>query len=172
MIVWLWLSVVIAVFDQLSKYYMSQILTLCEPGNCASIVLLPVFKLTLLHNEGAAFSFLSDAGGWQRWLLVSISTGVSVALVIWIARLKANERWLAVALALILGGAAGNLIDRVQLGYVIDFVVVHYESAYFPAFNLADAAISVGAAVMILDMLFFSRQSQELQDKKRDVGNG
>lgn len=160
MIVWLWLSIVIAALDQLSKYYMSQILTLCEPGNCSSLVLLPVFKLTLLHNEGAAFSFLSDAGGWQRWLLVSISAIVSVALVIWIARLRANEKWLALALALILGGAAGNLIDRIQLGYVIDFVVVHYESAYFPAFNLADSAISVGAAVMILDMLFFSRHGQ------------
>lgn len=166
MIVWLWLSVVIAVLDQLTKYYMSQILSLCEPGNCSSIVLLPVFKLTLLHNEGAAFSFLSDAGGWQRWLLVSVSTSVSAALVIWIVRLKANERWLALALALILGGAAGNLIDRIQLGYVIDFVVVHYGTAYFPAFNLADSAISVGAAVMILDMLFFSRHKEAQETKK------
>lgn len=166
MIVWLWLSVVIAVLDQLSKYYMSQILTLCEPGSCSSMVLLPVFKLTLLHNEGAAFSFLSDAGGWQRWLLVSVSTSVSAALVIWIVRLKANERWLALALALILGGAAGNLIDRIQLGYVIDFVVVHYGTAYFPAFNLADSAISVGAAVMILDMLFFSRHREAQETKK------
>jgi signal peptidase II len=157
MIVWLWLSVVIAALDQLSKYYMSQILTLCEPGHCSSMELLPVFKFTLLHNEGAAFSFLSDAGGWQRWFLVSISAIVSAVLVIWIARLKANEKWLAFALALILGGAAGNLIDRIQLGYVIDFVVVHYGNAYFPAFNVADSAISVGGALMILDMLFLSR---------------
>ncbi len=166
MIVWLWLSVVIAVLDQLSKYYMSQILTLCEPGNCSSLVLLPVFKLTLLHNEGAAFSFLSDAGGWQRWVLVAISTIVSAVLVMWIARLKANEKWLALALALILGGAAGNLIDRIQFGYVVDFVVVHYESAYFPAFNVADSAITVGAALWILDMLFFSRQNhQQVKDE-------
>jgi signal peptidase II len=157
MIVWLWLSVVIAVLDQLSKYYMSQMLTLCEPGNCSSLVLLPVFKFTLLHNEGAAFSFLSDAGGWQRWVLVAISVIVSGVLVLWITRLKANEKWLALGLALILGGAAGNLIDRIQLGYVIDFVVVHYENAYFPAFNVADSAISVGAAVWILDMFFLSR---------------
>jgi signal peptidase II len=161
MIVWLWLSVVIAVLDQLSKHYMSQILTLCEPGNCSSLVLLPVFKFTLLHNEGAAFSFFSDAGGWQRWFLVAISVIVSAVLVVWIARLKANEKWLALALALILGGAAGNLIDRIQLGYVIDFVVVHYESAYFPAFNVADSAISVGGALMILDMLFLSRPERE-----------
>ena len=161
MIVWLWLSVVIAVLDQLSKFYMSQILTLCEPGNCSSIVLLPVFKLTLLHNEGAAFSFLSDAGGWQRWVLVAISTGVSAVLVVWITRLKANEKWLALALALVLGGAAGNLIDRIQLGYVIDFVVVHYEGAYFPAFNVADSAISVGGALMVLDILFISRSGHE-----------
>jgi signal peptidase II len=161
MIIWLWLSVAIAVLDQLSKYYMSQILTLCEPGNCSSMVLLPVFKFTLLHNEGAAFSFLDDAGGWQRWFLVAVSTCVSAVLVLWMVRLRASEKWLAIALALILGGAAGNLIDRIQLGYVIDFVVLHYESAYFPAFNVADSAISVGAVLMILDMFFFSEKARE-----------
>ena len=172
MIVWLWLSVAIAVLDQISKYYMTQILVLCEPGNCTSIVLLPVFQFTLLHNEGAAFSFLSDAGGWQRWVLVFISTLASTIFAVWITRLKTNERWLALALSLILGGAVGNLIDRVQLGYVIDFVVVHYENAYFPAFNVADAAISVGAVAMILDMLFFSRNKTDLDIRNGDVGNG
>lgn len=160
MIIWLWLSVAIALIDQLSKYYMTQILTLCEPGRCTSIELLPVFKFTLLHNEGAAFSFLSDAGGWQRWFLLAISIAMSVFLVIWIARLKASEKLLAVALAIILGGAIGNLIDRMILGYVTDFIVVYYETAYFPAFNVADAAISIGAVIMILDMFLLSRSAR------------
>ncbi len=165
MIVWLRVSVVIVLLDQLSKYYISQILTLCEPGNCTSIILLPVFKLTLLHNEGAAFSFLSDAGGWQRWLLVGVSVIASGALVVWIALLNVQEKWLAIALSLILGGAVGNLIDRFHLGYVIDFCVAHYESAYFPAFNVADSAISVGAVIMILDILFLSRKYADSRDE-------
>jgi signal peptidase II len=132
---------------------MSQILTLCEPGNCVSIVILPVFKFTLLHNEGAAFSFLDDAGGWQRWFFASVSGLVSVTLVVWLTRLQRRDWLLALALAFILGGAVGNLVDRVTLGYVVDFIVVHYENSYFPAFNLADSAISLGAALMILDMI-------------------
>ena len=172
MIIWLWLSVAIAVLDQLSKYYMTAILELCEPGNCTSIELLPVFKFTLLHNEGAAFSFLSDAGGWQRWVLAIISAVVSVVLVVWITRLKANEKILVVALSLILGGAVGNLIDRVLLGYVVDFIVVHYENAYFPAFNVADSAITVGAVFMILDMLFVSHQDPDATGENGDQGNG
>jgi signal peptidase II len=172
MIVWLWLSVVIAILDQVSKYYMSQILTLCEPGNCSSLVMLPVFKFTLLHNEGAAFSFLSDAGGWQRWVLVFVSTAVSAVLIVWIARLKSDEKWLALTLSLILGGAVGNLIDRVQLGYVVDFIVVHYENSYFPAFNVADSAITVGGAFMILDILFFSRHSSAAKPGDEDVDRG
>jgi len=167
MIIWLWLSAAIVALDQLSKYYMSQILSLCEPGSCTSLILLPVFKLTLLHNEGAAFSFLSDAGGWQRWFFTAVSAIVSVVLVVWITRLKQNEKLLALALTLILGGAVGNLLDRASLGYVIDFIVVHYENHYFPAFNVADSAISIGAAVMILDMIITGRENKaEAADAK------
>lgn len=154
MLQWLWLSTLIVVLDQAAKYVISQTLTLCEPGQCASIVFLPIFEFKLLHNSGAAFSFLNDAGGWQRWMFAVISTGVSIALTIWLYQLTVKEKWLAVALALVLGGAIGNLIDRVALGYVVDFVLVHYENYYFPAFNVADSAITVGACIMILDMLF------------------
>ena len=170
--IWLWLSTAIVVLDQLSKYYMSQILSLCEPGNCTSQVILPVFKLTLLHNEGAAFSFLSDAGGWQRWFFTAVSAIVSIVLVVWITRLKRHEKLLALALALILGGAVGNLLDRASLGYVIDFIVVHYDNHYFPAFNVADSAISIGAAVMILDMIVTGRENEPESADTKVNGDG
>lgn len=157
-------SLAIIVADQALKKYMSGLLPLCEPGYCKSIEILPVFRLTLLHNEGAAFSFLSDAGGWQRWLLILISTGVSGVIGLWLYRIRHTERLLAVALALILGGAVGNLVDRVLNGYVVDFILLHYRDWYFPAFNLADAAISVGAAVMILDMIIRPKQPEAEQD--------
>ena len=153
------LSAFIIVADQVLKKYMSELLSLCQPGACESIVVLPVFKFTLLHNEGAAFSFLADAGGWQRWLLVTISTSVSGFVAVWLFRVKNQEKLLALALAFILGGAIGNGLDRALQGYVVDFIVVHYNSYYFPAFNIADAAISIGAAILILDM-FVSKPEQ------------
>jgi signal peptidase II len=152
------LTLVIVIADQWSKKYMSSLLALCEPGNCESIVFLPVFRLTLLHNEGAAFSFLDDAGGWQRWFLVSVSLLVSLFIAGWLYRIYRTEKLLAYALCIILGGAIGNLIDRTVQGYVVDFIVVHYEQWYFPAFNVADAAITVGAGLLILDMLLNSRK--------------
>lgn len=150
---WLYaLSVAIVIIDQLLKAYMSQLLPLCRPGDCQSIEILPVFQLTLLHNAGAAFSFLADAGGWQRLFLVGISTVVSVVIAVWLWRVR-EERLLGVALALILGGAVGNLIDRALAGYVVDYIVVHWNEWYFPAFNVADASITVGAGFLILDAL-------------------
>ncbi|HJN51817.1 MAG: signal peptidase II [Pseudomonadales bacterium] len=163
MLHWLWLSTLIVFLDQVTKYRISEILAVCEPGNCASIVLLPVFEFTRLHNTGAAFSFLDDAGGWQRWMFAAISTGVSTVLIVWLYRLTVQERWLAIALSVVLGGAIGNLIDRVTLGYVVDFILVHYGNYYFPAFNLADSAITIGAGIMILDMLF-SKPSQATEN--------
>ncbi|MEX2365375.1 MAG: signal peptidase II [Pseudohongiellaceae bacterium] len=151
------LSLAVIVLDQVLKKYMSAILPLCEPGYCRSIEILPVFQFTLLHNTGAAFSFLSDAGGWQRWFLGTVSIVVSLVIAIWLFRIRLSDKLLALALALILGGAVGNLIDRLINGYVVDFIVVHYKQWYFPAFNVADAAISVGAALLILDMLLKSR---------------
>lgn len=151
------ISVALLLLDQASKKFMSSILPLCQPGYCKSVEILPVFKLTLVHNEGAAFSFLSDAGGWQRWFLVSVSSLVSAFLVVWLYRISRQEKLLALALACILGGALGNLVDRVLQGYVVDFIVVYYEQYYFPAFNVADSAISIGAALLIIDMFYKPR---------------
>ena len=147
---WRWYALAIAVIalDQISKHWVSAALTYGEP-----VVFTPFFNFPLLHNPGAAFSFLSDAGGWQRWFFTVVAAVVSVVLVIWLARVS-EKRYEALALALILGGAIGNLYDRVVLGYVVDFVVVHYQDYYWPAFNIADSAITVGAALLILDMLF------------------
>jgi len=115
-------------------------------------VLLPVLQVAVLYNEGAAFSFLSDAGGWQRWFLLTLSSVVSVGIWYWLRSLDQALVWLRAGLTLVLAGAIGNLIDRASLGYVIDFVVVHWDDAYFPAFNVADAAISIGAICLIIDM--------------------
>lgn len=145
-------ALIIVVLDQWSKRYMSELLDLCRPGLCETIEILPVFKLILLHNSGAAFSFLDDAGGWQRWFLVTVSTVVSAIIGVWLFRIRSTEKLLAFALCLILGGAVGNLIDRVAAGFVVDFLLVHWDEHYFPAFNVADAAISVGAGCLILDM--------------------
>ena len=145
-------TLAIVVLDQWSKRYMSEWLDLCRPGMCETIEVLPVFKLILLHNSGAAFSFLADEGGWQRWLLVTISTVVSGVIGVWLFRVRATEKLLAFALCLILGGAVGNLIDRAAAGFVVDFLLVHWDEHYFPAFNVADSAISVGAGFLILDM--------------------
>jgi signal peptidase II len=104
-----------------------------------------------VHNTGAAFSFLSDAGGWQRWLFAGLAVGMSVVISVWLTRLKENETLIAVALSLILGGAIGNLIDRLAYGYVIDFLDVYYETWHWPAFNIADSAITVGVVLMLID---------------------
>jgi len=151
------ISGAVVLLDQAVKAYMSWLLPLCQPGRCPSIEVLPVFKLTLLHNSGAAFSFLHDAGGWQRWLLVFVSTTVSAVVAIWLVRVSRTERLLSLALALILGGALGNLVDRAITGYVVDFLVVHYKEWYFPAFNVADSSISIGAALLLLEMFLKSR---------------
>lgn len=145
-LVWLVLSLAILILDQYSKYLADEFLSYGQP-----VALLPVFDLTLVYNRGAAFSFLADAGGWQRWFFSVLAAVVSLVLVIWLKRLKREETLLAVALAMILGGALGNLYDRVTLGYVIDFISVHYQAHYFPAFNVADSAISVGAVLLIFD---------------------
>lgn len=147
---WRWyaIALIVIILDQISKYWVSATLTYGDP-----VVFTSFFNFTLLHNTGAAFSFLSEAGGWQRWFFTAVAAGVSVVLVIWLARV-AEKRYEALGLALILGGAIGNLYDRVVLGHVVDFIVVHYQDYYWPAFNIADSAITVGAALLILDMLF------------------
>ena len=157
------ISFTFVLLDQASKFYMSSILPLCQPGYCRSIEILPVFKFTLLHNEGAAFSFLSDAGGWQRYFLVTVSSVVSVFIAVWMYRIYQQEKLLALALSFILGGAIGNLIDRAVQGYVVDFIVVYYDPYYFPAFNIADSAISIGACLLILDMFYKPGESKVVQ---------
>lgn len=154
---WLWLSLLVFVLDQASKLYFEGALQLYE-----QIVIIPdLFSWTLAYNTGAAFSFLADESGWQRWFFALIAVGVSAVLVIWLKRLRADETWLAVALALVLGGAVGNLFDRVAYGHVIDFILVHWQDRwFFPAFNLADSAITVGAIMLALDM-FISKKSGE-----------
>lgn len=146
---WRWyaLALFIVVADQLTKFYIQSSFVLYERMN-----LTPFLDFTLVYNEGAAWSFLSDAGGWQRWLFTALASVISLVLVVWIHRLEQKQMYLKIALALILGGAIGNLVDRVLLGKVVDFVLVYYQNWFFPAFNLADSAITVGAGFMILDM--------------------
>ncbi|MCK5191485.1 MAG: signal peptidase II [Methylococcales bacterium] len=146
MLKWLWLSVIALILDQWSKIAVDSSMRLYE-----SIALFPGFNLTYVHNTGAAFSLLSEAGGWQRWFFAILAFVISVVLTIWLYRLKNHETLLAVALALVLGGAIGNLIDRLAYGYVIDFLDVYYQSWHWPAFNIADSAISVGVFLMLLE---------------------
>jgi len=148
---WLTLSFVIIILDQLTKLYVAQELMLHQP-----IHIVPGFNLTLMHNTGAAFSFLSQAGGWQRWFFIGLTTVISIAIIIWMYGLPANRRCLLFALACILGGALGNLWDRITLGYVIDFIEVYYKDMYWPAFNIADSAISMGAVMLIIDAFWFN----------------
>ena len=114
--------------------------------------------MTLAHNYGAAFSFLSDAGGWQRWFFTVLASAVSLALLVWLLRLPREEWLTGLGLSLILGGAIGNLIDRIQLGYVVDFVDVHYKGWHYPAFNVADSAITCGVILLLLDVVLISKK--------------
>jgi signal peptidase II len=146
---WCWgLSGLIVGLDQLTKFLAERLLVMHQP-----VPVLPSFNLMLTYNPGAAFSFLAGAGGWQRWFFLSLGTAISIALVVWLTRLRPEEKRLGLALALILGGAIGNLIDRAWLGQVIDFIQLYYDRWYWPTFNIADSAISIGAALLVLDSL-------------------
>lgn len=149
MLKWLWLSLVVVGLDQVSKLWVVSNFRLYE-----SISLLPSLNLTYVQNTGAAFSFLSTAGGWQRWFFVGIALVATIVLTIWLARLKSNERWMAATLSLILGGAIGNLYDRIAYAYVIDFIDVYYETWHWPVFNVADSAISIGVVMMLVDIVW------------------
>ena len=153
------MSLAIVLLDQITKQVMDGWLGLCQPYACDRQHLLPFFQLVVLYNEGAAFSFLADAGGWQRWVLSGVSLIVSIGICIWLLRLTSEQRILRWSLALILGGALGNLIDRALFGHVIDFLVLYYDPYYFPAFNVADAAISLGACGLLLDM-FLTKETK------------
>ncbi|HHJ15925.1 MAG TPA: lipoprotein signal peptidase [Gammaproteobacteria bacterium] len=151
---WLGISTLVVILDQLTKYLANTRLVYADP-----LALFPSFNLTLLYNRGAAFSFLSDAAGWQRWFFVTVSLLASIFLVLWLRKLKPEQKLLALALALVLGGALGNLIDRLWLGHVVDFIQVYYKTFYWPAFNIADSAITVGAGLLIWDALFGRREA-------------
>lgn len=144
---WLWLALLVILVDQGTKALASSLLTYGQP-----LPVMPLFNLTLLHNTGAAFSFLAGESGWQRWVFVALAIVVSAVLIRWLATLKRQETWMAVAIALILGGALGNVYDRIVHGYVVDFIHVYWGNHHFPAFNLADSAITVGAVMMVIDM--------------------
>jgi signal peptidase II len=153
---WLPLAAAIIVADQLIKAWMVQHFAPFE-----RVHVLRVLDIILTYNTGAAFSFLSDASGWQRWLFVLLALGVSAALIVWMRRLRAAvHALLACGLALIVGGALGNMIDRLTLGRVVDFVHVHWGHHYFPAFNVADSAITVGAVALLLDAWLETRAAR------------
>ena len=154
-IVYFSIAIVTIVIDQITKWIASTNLAMHDP-----VPVMPSFNFTLMHNYGAAFSFLSDAGGWQRWFFTIVAAVISVVLVVWIIRLKAYEKWLGIGLSLVLGGAIGNLIDRVSYGYVVDFIQWYYDRFYWPAFNIADSAIFVGTAILLLST-FFTKDEQE-----------
>lgn len=155
--VWPWMLPVLAIIglDQFTKTLATQLLSYGE-----AVAVNPYLNWTLLYNRGAAFSFLSDADGWQRWFFIGVSTVVSIVIVTWMVRLPRSAAWQQLSLALILAGAIGNLLDRLFLGHVVDFIQVHYNHYYWPAFNIADSAITLGAIGMIVDAVFFSRQSR------------
>jgi signal peptidase II len=161
---WLWLSALIVALDQWTKSLVVSYFALYE-----RLDLLPVFSLTRLHNTGAAFSFLSDAGGWQRWFFITLGVAVTVIVVVWLIRLPRRGRaWLAASLSLVVGGAVGNIIDRLLHGYVVDFISVHYDRWFFPAFNVADSAITVGAAILLIES-FLSRDEPAASTRDGEV---
>ena len=151
-LIWLALACLSIALDQYTKHLASLYLVYNE-----SVPVLPFLNWTLLHNFGAAFSFLSDAGGWQRYFFTGLAAVVSVIFTVWLLRMPRQLKLLPLAIALILGGAVGNLIDRATLGYVVDFVHVFYQNHHFPAFNLADSSITLGTILLIIDTFFLEK---------------
>ena len=154
---WMMVAVVVVIADQLTKWAIVEWVPLYD-----RIPLNSFINLTHQKNPGAAFSFLADAGGWQRWFFVALATGVSTVIAVWLWRIRNDgQTVLSAGLALVLGGAVGNLIDRILLGHVTDFIQVWFGNWAFPSFNIADAGISVGAALLIIDALFFSGREEQ-----------
>ena len=143
---WGWIVLSIIIIDQITKLLVDHYLNYHQP-----VSIIPMFNFTLVYNPGAAFSFLSDAGGWQRWFFIILSSVISVVLFVWLVKLKPEQKLQMTSIAMILGGALGNLIDRSIYGHVIDFLDVYYQQHHWPAFNIADSAIFVGAILLIID---------------------
>ncbi|MGO3055741.1 MAG: signal peptidase II [Halomonas sp.] len=153
---WLWLAVAVIVLDLATKAIASSQLGYLQP-----VEVLPFFNLTLIHNTGAAFSFLGTHPGWQRWFFAIIAIGASVGLTIWLSRVRADEKLLAISLPLIIGGALGNLYDRLVHGYVVDFLSFHVAGWYYPAFNVADIGIVLGAIGLIWESVMGERRRKK-----------
>lgn len=158
---WLVLSVLAIVIDQWTKHIASTALEYADPQH-----VIPFLNWTLLHNYGAAFSFLSGAGGWQRYVFIGLAGIVSLVFVFWLMRMPKTQKVLPAALALILGGAIGNLIDRITLGYVVDFIHVYYQHYNFPAFNIADSAITLGTILLLIDTFFLEKKRKQKMEQK------
>ncbi|EOD78429.1 lipoprotein signal peptidase [Grimontia sp. AD028] len=154
---WLWLALLVFVLDIGSKLL---VMNTMGYGWSNRIEVLPFFNLLYVHNYGAAFSFLSDAGGWQRWFFAAIALGVSGMLVYWMRQTPSTNRILNVAYALVIGGAIGNLFDRLVHGYVVDFLDFYVGNYHWPAFNLADTGIVIGAVLIVLDSIIASKKPQ------------
>ena len=154
----LWISAVAFILDQWSKYAVMDSMTLYQ-----SIQVLPFFNLTYVHNYGAAFSFLDSAGGWQRWFFTGIAIAVSSVILWWLKQSSRSQKMLPIAFSFILGGALGNVYDRLVHGYVIDFLDFYVNNYHWPAFNIADSAIFIGAALLILDMVKNSDKSKDAE---------
>ncbi|KXO13536.1 Lipoprotein signal peptidase [Moritella sp. JT01] len=155
-LIWLWLAVVVFFIDLGTKTFVVSHFQLGE-----SVNVLPVFNFTYARNYGAAFSMFADAGGWQRWFFGVIAVSVSGLLIYWLKKQPAQQYWSNIAYALILGGALGNLYDRIIHGYVIDFLHVYWDTSHFPIFNLADTWICIGAAMLILEAIMESKNDKE-----------
>ncbi|UKA09775.1 signal peptidase II [Photobacterium damselae subsp. damselae] len=153
---WLWLAILVFIIDIGSKLVVMNTMDYGWPNR---IEVLPFFNLLYVHNYGAAFSFLSDAGGWQRWLFTAIALGVCGLLLFWMRRTPASNKIANSAYALIIGGALGNLFDRMYHGFVVDFLDVYWGNYHWPAFNIADSAICLGAALIIIDGLVNDKKS-------------
>jgi signal peptidase II len=153
---WLWLSLLVIVLDRVSKLLVLNHFDVMEVLRIA-----PFFNLTLTFNRGAAFSFLSAGSGWQVWIFGAIAMVISVALIFWLREISYRQTWLASAIGLVIGGALGNLSDRIHYGYVIDFLQFHWGNLYYPVFNIADSCICVGAFMLVLDSLLNARRKRQ-----------
>ncbi|MFC3094723.1 signal peptidase II [Alteromonas sediminis] len=151
----LWISILVFILDQWTKIAIVDAMTLFE-----SRQVLPFFNLTYVHNYGAAFSFLHSAGGWQRWFFTAIALGVSIMILWWLKQTPKQQLLLPIAFSFVLGGALGNVYDRIAYGYVIDFLDFYINDWHWPAFNIADSAIFIGAALLIIDM-FVNKESND-----------
>jgi len=163
---WLGLAAVVIFLDIETKQWASENLTLYRPSHISSWL-----NLTLAHNYGAAFSMLADAGGWQRWFFTVLASIVTVVLLVWLFRLKQDEWRTGLSLGLIIGGAVGNLIDRIELGYVVDFIDVYYKNHHWPAFNIADSAITCGIIIMLVDALILSFKKTDPESAQGEAGD-